>query len=53
LVFRVENSVYTHFSEGKSQYILIFPGGTEYMLIFQGGKLVCNTGSLLRMSITP
>ena len=53
LVFRGENSVYTHFSEGKSQYILIFPGGTEYMLIFQGGKLVCNTGSLLRMSITP
>jgi hypothetical protein len=34
LVFRGENSVYTHFSGGKSQYILIFPGGeTEYILM--------------------
>ena len=27
LVFRGENSVYTHFSGVESQYILIFPGG--------------------------
>jgi hypothetical protein len=39
LVFRGENLVYTHFSGGKSQYILIFRGKSQYILIFPGVNL--------------
>ena len=58
LVFRGENLVYTHFSGGKSQYILIFRGKSQYILIFPGVNLsiysffrggggggVCNTST--------
>jgi hypothetical protein len=49
LVFRGENSVYTNFSGGKSQYILIFPERKLSIYSFSGGKMsmgekwVCNS----------
>ena len=47
LIFRGENSVYTYFSGGKSQYILIFPWEkTEYILIFPGGKMSMGKNSM-------
>jgi hypothetical protein len=53
LVFRGENSVYTHFSGGGeiSVYTHFSGGKTEYILIFPwkqmsiGKKWVCNTGT--------
>ena len=40
LVFRGKNSVYTHCSGGKSQYILIFPGGKQSIYSFFRGENV-------------
>ena len=39
LDFRGENSVYSHFSGGKSQYILIFPGGKLSIYSFFRGEI--------------
>ena len=56
MIFTIDFGTHTWFSEGKIQYILIFPGGkSQYILIFPGEKLpgkmsmvekwVCNTGT--------